>query len=330
MENETKQVIKHKNMDIFHILKQTIIIYFKNINFILFTFLTSLPYFFLMLYFETLFQQTVVQTPQIISSLPFLEKNPIRFQSISITNNILLIDVPSFSEDYLPVLLQLALIYTFPLHFLEFCSTVITMKLSSKLISSDNKMSLKDMFQNSIDISMMIGTFITSLYVLTLSNCLLIAFPWTVSNCYSLFSVFGLYLLVPLICCVAVGKLLMVYLEWSAIWNMSIVISVLDGIYGVGALRVSYFFSSGNRKRGLLLMLVFFVFGICLRLICIYFECYKGGNGIFLQIGILTVVNTLKWVSCVIYFNDCKERKLEKIADLEKGKVKLESNAPKE
>jgi hypothetical protein len=29
------------------------------------------------------------------------------------------------------------------------------------------------------------------------------------------------------------------------------VISVLDGIYDIKALRVSYFFSSGNQKRGL-------------------------------------------------------------------------------
>ena len=105
------------------------------------------------------------------------------------------------------------------------------------------------------------------------------------------------------------AKLLMMYLEWSAIWNMSIVVSVLDGIYGIGALRVSYFFSRGNQKRGLLLMLVFFVLGFFLRLSCLSLGCYKEGVGIFLQIGVLTVVNTLKWVSCVIYFCDCKKRK---------------------
>ncbi|GAU19127.1 hypothetical protein TSUD_79500 [Trifolium subterraneum] len=91
----------------------------------------------------------------------------------------------------------------------------------------------------------------------------------------------------------------MVYLEWSAIWDMSIVISVLDGIYGIGALRVSYYFISG-------------------------------GSGIFVQIGVLIVVNTLKWVACVIYFNDCEERKMEKkIDDVEMGEDKLESNSSK-
>jgi glycerol-3-phosphate acyltransferase PlsY len=133
-----------------------------------------------------------------------------------------------------------------------------------------------------------------------------------------------------MICFIAIGKLLMVYLEWSAIWDMSIVISVLDGIYGIGAMRVSYYFISGNQKRGLVLMLFFFVFGSFLRFISIYFECYKGGSGIFVQIGVLIVLNTLKWVACVIYFNDCKERKMEKkIDDVEMGKDKLESNSSK-
>ncbi|XP_057749573.1 uncharacterized protein LOC130968365 [Arachis stenosperma] len=117
-------------------------------------------------------------------------------------------------------------------------------------------------------------------------------------------------------------KLLMVYLEWSAIWNMSIVISVMDGIHGAGALRVSFFLSSGNQKRGLYLMLVFFALGVCFRVPCIFLGCYKGGSGIFVQVGLFFLVNTLKWVSCMIYFSDCKERKLEKkiIDDVEVGK----------
>ncbi|XP_058742155.1 uncharacterized protein LOC131634033 [Vicia villosa] len=215
------------------------------------------------------------------------------------------------------------------------------MDLASKLISSEEKtkMSLKHMFQNSIDVSIMKGTFATSLHTLVLSNCLLIAFPWIVSNCFGLASTFWCYMIFGTICFGAIGKLLMVYLEWSAIWEMSIVISVLEGVYGIGAMRVSCYFSSGNQKRGLVLMLVFFVFGGFLRLVCIYFECYKGGSGVFLQISVLTVMNTLKWVACVIYFNDCKERKMEKKAfvlskekkvdgdDEEMGKVEIESSS---
>ncbi|CAK8578781.1 unnamed protein product [Lathyrus sativus] len=346
MENETKQVLsinqKNKNMDVLDILKQTLTIYFKNINFIIFTFLTSLPLFFLMLYFETLFQQILVQTPDIISSLPFREKQTtIYLHSYDEPYiDVPYVNAPSFGSYYLPLLIQLGFIYSIPLHVLEFLSKVLTMDLASKLIISSEektKMSLKHMFQNSVDLSTMKGTFVTSLYTLVLSNCLLVAFPWVVSNCYSLASTFWCYMIFGMICFVAIVKLLMVYLEWSAIWDMSIVISVLEGFYGIGALRVSCYFSSGNQKRGLVLMLVFFVFGGLLRLVCVYFECYRGGSGIFLQIGVLSVVNTLKWVACVVYFNDCKERKMEKkafilskekkIDDEEMGKVEIESSS---
>ncbi|XP_017440426.1 uncharacterized protein LOC108345995 [Vigna angularis] len=291
MENEREQV--KQNLGVFDILNEAVTFYVKNINFIIFTCLTSLPFFLLMVYFETLFQKIIVETPQIISLLPFFEP---RYHSF-VNGGFARVDTPrkSFSNDYLPVLIQLGLIYLVPLHVLDICSAVITMDSASKLKSEGNYMSLKDMFKSSIDTSIMKGTFITSLD-------------------------FGYYIFFTVICFVAFTKLLMVYLEWSAIWNMSFVISVVEGIYGIGAIRVSYFFSRGNQQRGLLLMFVFFALGLCLRLSCVSLQCYKRGYGIFMQIGLFTVVNTLKWVSCMIYFHDCKERKMEKKIDEESGK----------
>jgi len=319
MESEREQV--QQNLGVFDILSEALTFYVKNINFIIFTCLTSLPFFFLMVYFEFLFQKIMVEAPEIISLLPFFEQNYayVYISEIGSGGGFAHIDIPrkSFSNDYLPVFIKLGLIYLVPLHVLELCSAVITMDSASKLKSEENYRSLKDMFKSSIDLSIMKGTFITSLYMLFWSTCFLIAIPWIVSNCYMLFRDFGYYIFFSVICCVALTKLLMVYLEWSAIWNMSFVISVLEGIYGVGALRVSYFFSRGNQKRGLLLMFVFFALGLCLRLSCVSLECYKRGYGIYVQIGLLTVVNTLKWVSCMIYFNDCKERKMEKKVDEE-------------
>ncbi|WVZ24900.1 hypothetical protein V8G54_003444 [Vigna mungo] len=320
MENEREQV--KQNLGVFEILNEAVTFYVKNINFIIFTCLTSLPFFLLMVYFETLFQKIMVETPQIISLLPFFEPNYAYVYYISENGGLTRVETPhkSFSNDYLPVLIQLGLIYLVPLHVLELCSAVITMDSASKLKSEGNYTSLKDMFKSSIDMSIMKGTIITSLYMLFWSTCFLIAFPWILSNCYMLFRDFGYYIFFTVICFVAFTKLLMVYLEWSAIWNMSFVISVVEGIYGIGAIRVSYFFSRGNQQRGLLLMFVFFALGLCLRLSCVSLQCYKRGYGIFLQIGLLTVVNTLKWVSCMIYFHDCKERKMEKQIDEESGK----------
>ncbi|XP_047157350.1 uncharacterized protein LOC124828163 [Vigna umbellata] len=320
MESEREQV--KQNLGVFDILNEAVTFYVKNINFIIFTCLTSLPFFLLMVYFETLFQKIIVENPQIISLLPFFEPRYAYVYYISENGGFARVDTPhkSFSNDYLPVLIQLGMIYLVPLHVLDICSAVITMDSASKLKSEGNYMSLKDMFKSSIDMSIMKGTFITSLYVMFWSTCFLIAFPWILNNCYMLFRDFGYYIFFTVICFVAFTKLLMVYLEWSAIWNMSFVISVVEGIYGIGAIRVSYFFSRGNQQRGLLLMFVFFALGLCLRLSCVSLQCYKRGYGIFMQIGLFTVVNTLKWVSFMIYFHDCKERKMEKKIDEESGK----------
>ncbi|XP_019464697.1 PREDICTED: uncharacterized protein LOC109363004 [Lupinus angustifolius] len=325
MESESKQI--QQKLEVLDILKEAITIYVKNINFIIFTFLTSIPFFSVMVYFEFLFQQSLVETPEFIYPLflPFSDRY-YAYRSVLYSIHTDYLADKSFSNDYLPILVQLVFIYLVPLHVLELCSAVVTTDLASKLYSEESKMSLKQMFQESIDMSVMKGTFITSLYMLFLSTCILIAFPWTVSNLYGLCNALGGYIFFALICGVALAKLLMKYLEWSAIWNMSIVISVLDGIYGAGAFRVSYFLSSGNHNRGLVLMVVFFVIGLFFRVLCILFGCYKRGYGIFLQIGLLCVGNTLKWVSCMVYFYDCKERKLEKNADGEVGKD-LESNS---
>ncbi|CAJ1938143.1 unnamed protein product [Sphenostylis stenocarpa] len=328
MESESEQV--KQKLGVFDILNEAVTFYVKNINFIIFTCLTSLPFFFVMVYFEVLFQKVMVETPEIISLLPFFEHNYAYVYYVSDTSIDGIVHMEprkSLRNDYLPVFIKLGLIYLVPLHVLELFSAVITMDSASKLKSEENYTSLKDMFKSSIDMSIMKGTFITSLYMLFWSTCFLIAFPWIVSNCYMLFRDFGYYILFSVICFLAFTKLLMVYLEWSAIWNMSFVISVLEGIYGIGALRVSYFFSRGNQKRGLLLMFVFFALGLCLRLSCVSLECYKRGYGIFVQIGLLTVVNTLKWVSCMIYFYDCKERKMEKKVDEESGKKILQNDS---
>ncbi|MED6132199.1 hypothetical protein PIB30_017052 [Stylosanthes scabra] len=328
MESESKQVMKQrkKQVEVLDILKEALTIFFKNTNFSIFTLLTSLPLLLLMVHFETLFQQTLVDTVRFLNHV-FLSLNrrfdggfryhyPYQYGSrVSLDQDYTVFS----SKDYLPNLIQLVFMYLVPLHVLEIGSAILTVYVSSKLKSEEERMSLKGMFQESFDASTMKGTFITSLYLLALSSGFLLAVPWIVNNTFTIG--FYSYIVSALICFAALTKLLIVYLEWSAIWNMSIVISVMDGIYGVGALRVSWFLKSGDQKRGLYLMLVFFALGVCFRLPCIFLGCYEGGYGIFVQVGLFFVVNTLKWVSCMIYFCDCKERKLEKkIVDVELGK----------
>ncbi|XP_041015062.1 uncharacterized protein LOC121257873 isoform X3 [Juglans microcarpa x Juglans regia] len=118
-----------------------------------------------------------------------------------------------------------------------------------------------------------------------------------------------------------IRALLLKYLEWSAVWNVSIVISVLEGTFGVRAMALSARFNRGNERRGLLLMAVFFVWGLDLRLPCLYFRCYEGEiMGIVAQVGLFCLGNVLKWVACMLYFYDCKKQTLEKKVDVEAGR----------
>ncbi|WZZ16770.1 hypothetical protein YC2023_109859 [Brassica napus] len=119
--------------------------------------------------------------------------------------------------------------------------------------------------------------------------------------------------------------------KWSAVWNMGLVVSVLeeeegeDGkgcIYGTNALSLSYWYGRGHEKRDLLMMLMFLVFAIATRMPCLYSRCSLSGNGVLytgVYVGLICVGNVVKWVACVVSYYDCRARVLEKKDDVEIG-----------
>lgn len=223
-------------------------------------------------------------------------------------------------------LVQLGFLYLVPLHLLELCIVIVTVDLASKIYAEDRTLilPLKEMLYKQIYGARIRGTFITSSYVILLSTCNLLGLVWLATS-YHVFwrsesQVPFLLFYGPVFI-----ALLLKYLEWSAVWNMSIVISVLEGTFGVRAMLLSAHFNKGSERRGLLLMAVFFVWGLGLRLPCLYFGCYEREiMGIVAQVGLLCLGNVLKWVACMIYFYDCKKQTLEKKVDLEAGrKVKV-------
>ncbi|GAB2227004.1 hypothetical protein Droror1_Dr00008803 [Drosera rotundifolia] len=62
------------------------------------------------------------------------------------------------------------------------------------------------------------------------------------------------------------------YLELFASWSMSVVVSLLEDVYGVDAVRLSFFFMNGSTRCGTYLMAVFFVLGTGLRIPLLYFD----------------------------------------------------------
>ncbi|XP_054824540.1 uncharacterized protein LOC129322309 [Prosopis cineraria] len=313
MESESKQVMQKQKVEVFDILKETVRMFLKNHNFIMFTILTSLPLFCLTFYFETSLQETLAETSEILNGPPAYLRY---YHQYSSTDSI----IGRFSKNYVLKLVQLGLIYLVPLHLLDLCSAIVTIDLASMLRSGEKKMTLKDMFQKSFDMSNLRGTFVTSIFVQFLTNCHLLGLLYIVINYFVVLRYFRFYGLFAVVCSLGFAKLLRKYLEWSAMWNMSIVISILEGMHGIDALVLSGYFNRGCQRRGLFLMLPFFAWGHLLRIPCLHIGCYKSGNGIIVQAGLFCVVNLLKWVACMIYFYDCKERNLKKVVDEELGK----------
>ncbi|XP_010460160.1 PREDICTED: uncharacterized protein LOC104741083 [Camelina sativa] len=124
--------------------------------------------------------------------------------------------------------------------------------------------------------------------------------------------------------------LLAKFSKWSSGWNMGLIVSVLEegedgqGIYGPDALTLSTYYGRGHENRGLRVMLVFLVFTIAMRMPCFCFKCTESSKGIRVlytsfYVGLICVGNMIKWVACVLFYEDCRTRVLEKKGDVEIG-----------
>ena len=326
---EDNPVTQNQKVGIFDIIKQASTIFSKNFNFIIFIFLTSLPLFFFMIYYEIFLQTTLVNASNILKRSDYYSYN-----RLVVTESIRPAIPQKSTKDVLPEFVQLSLLYLVPRHVLELCTVIVTVDLASKIHAEERVITLKEMMDRPIYGAKVRGTFVTSVCVLFLSTCTLPGLIWFVTTYFafwrrSTYAVFFLGFHGPIFV-----ALLIKHLEWSAMWNMSIIISVLEGTYGIEALQHSAYFSRGSEWRGLLLMLVFFVWGQGLRLASLYFGWYEAGMGfmgIVAQVGLLLLGNVLKWVVCILYFYDCKKRTLEKKVDVELGRaIKAGDNMPKD
>lgn len=122
--------------------------------------------------------------------------------------------------------------------------------------------------------------------------------------------------------------LLTKFIEWSAIWNMGIVISILDKNHGYIAIGVAAYLSRGSRKLGLSLMLVFFALKVALGLPCLYALWNQGSCGALgnvVSVSFKCVGDILMWIVLMVYFYDCKRQFLEKKIDLENNGKAIEA-----
>ncbi|GLT36529.1 hypothetical protein SLA2020_109020 [Shorea laevis] len=302
----SKHVLQKQKLELLDIIKEAMFIPVKNINFFFFIIITSFPLFCLLVSSEILLQSTFTEISHTLNyqpsfHLPFTWPTP--FDIIS-----------NLGDELLYRLVQLGLLYLVPLHLLEFCSAFMTINVASDIYTEERKMSLKEIVQKPIHKAKLRAAFITSVYAHALSTSTLLGLMWLVTAYYAIFwnSVVSVFFAV--FHGAAFVALLMKYMEWSAAWKMSVVISIVEEKYGMDALVISDYFLRGSEQRGLFLMLFFSGLDFVIRMVGLYW-C-----GIILQVFLLCLCNTMKWMASMVYFYDCKSRILEKKVDEEMGK----------
>ncbi|XP_058005739.1 uncharacterized protein LOC110652030 [Hevea brasiliensis] len=313
MEMEDNHITHYQQLEVFDILKEALKITGKNISFLIITLFASLPLFFFSVYYEILLQTTLVEAIKILTPPPgYYNYNwPIPAYITKQLHN-------SFSYK----LIQLLLLSIVPLHLLKVSTVFLILDLASKIYTEKRSMTLKEMVNRPIRKGKLRSAFITSTYVFCLATCTELGLTWLVTNYYVIWrnTVYGAFFAV--IYGLAFVLLLTKYLEWSALWNVSIVISILeDKVQGAEAFALSALLIRGNKQQGRLLMLLVFAWGLVVRLPCLCVGCDQGGNGILVQMSLYCIGNVTNWLACLVYFYDCKRQKLEKKDDQETGKL---------
>ncbi|CAL5325737.1 unnamed protein product [Camellia sinensis] len=309
---ENTQIMVQEKLGFFKILKEALIIPFKNPHFIIYTLLTSIPLFCFLLVYETLIQHTLIQTAKILSQAPPESDLYCKFcldwnwTTLGFAERL----IDDLSPTYLLVLLYLGI-----LHFLDLITLIAIVDSASTIHTGKKTLNLIQLLQNFIKETRFKGPLITSICTLLLGFLILsglfclAAYMYIASRDVLFMLLFGVLFI----------ALLAKYIEWSAIWNMGIVISILEEKkQGDVALLISSYLSRGSRRRGFLFVLVFLVWRLGLRLSSLYLGWTIVGENFNKMaitaplVGLVCVGNVTKWLVFVVYFYDCKRRREEK------------------
>ncbi|CAO2829236.1 unnamed protein product [Amaranthus hypochondriacus] len=240
------------------------------------------------------------------------------------------------TEDFIPEILKLCLFYVFLYPILECVSICYTIKVAEKLHVGETKLTIKDIVSQKHSLK---GPFITYLYVyfqslVTFLGLLGVIGNYKISSFISYYSYFeyveiGLNILSIAFHSMIFFCLFYKYLEWSAIWNLGMVISVIEEQNGIAVLGISDYYGNKCKKTGFELMLVFFLTGNVLRVFCLYGGLCNGSfAGVLItcvNIMMFLLANLVKWIAFLLYYYHCKQQVMEKKVDDQELGVKLES-----
>ncbi|KAK8582855.1 hypothetical protein V6N13_069623 [Hibiscus sabdariffa] len=329
MGTDYSQIMLKEKLEFLDILKESLSIPYKHISFFVFILFASLPFFFLSVFFEIVLQKTVLDTFNFISPPP---SDYLYFNLDSSVTSI--VDEPVSQVYILTEWIELCFLYLGLCYLAGLINIILTVNAASMIHAAEKPISFRDLTRLNPRLK---GPFITSIYVLLLSICILTGFVGVVSNWYILSKGFvGNYhyhyyqindyfveSLVTIFHVAVFIALLIKYSEWGAGWNMALVISILEETYGIEAFQLSAYFGRGSTQGGLRLMLAFTVWENVLRLPCLFGKCSERAGGMLFIYGSTSLIcmgNLMKWVVLVVYFFRCKKRILDKKVDEEVGR----------
>ncbi|XWS44201.1 hypothetical protein CRYUN_Cryun15aG0023900 [Craigia yunnanensis] len=137
MENSSR--VMKERLGFFEIIKESLKIPFKNPNFILFTFLTSLPLFCFLVLCEIIIQHILIETGKILQETA----DPFRMFG---DDYLRLLDIGNLLEEVSPEVLLLGFFYLGILHCLDLFNTIATVDVASIIYAGEKSICLKDMF----------------------------------------------------------------------------------------------------------------------------------------------------------------------------------------
>ncbi|PPD77655.1 hypothetical protein GOBAR_DD25419 [Gossypium barbadense] len=220
-------------------------------------------------------------------------------------------DAKTMANSFFYKLIQLALLRLLPLHLSELCVAVVT-------IDSVSRKEKSEMVRRLVDKERWRGILVTSMYVQFVSNGFLLGSTWLMMNYYVIVRSFCYNVFTAAFLRICGVGLVVKFLEWMVMWNMSIVISTSEEVHGVDALGLSAYLCRGKERRGFWLTFVFFVSRIGLRFVCFNNGSYGKRWWMILGVSLICLGKVIKWVVCVMYFYHCKEGRLERV-DVEVG-----------
>ncbi|KAJ0052730.1 hypothetical protein Pint_02677 [Pistacia integerrima] len=198
-----------EKLDFFGIIKEAIKLPFKNLNFII-VFIALLPFFCFFLLHEIIFQHNLIQ------ALTFMSHSSGCYNIFSCIQEL----IGKISPKNLISFLSLIGF----VHLVDLLNTIITVFTASVIYLEDqDPMNLKDLITKSMKKVSFKGPLITSICALLLTSLTLIGLLTLSINFYvSIFVFFKI--LYGLLFIDFITK----YMEWTAIWNMGLVILILE------------------------------------------------------------------------------------------------------